>query len=248
MEIKGERECQECGQQWSYYKTGSVACPNCGGLRSIGVGDRERHTDTPTTLDVASHLARLDDLEITDIVDDVKSACREYARKRGFIHAGELRPLDDQFLLAHELMHALDVYERLRETGDSEERYVLALLGAASEGAGQRDHANRLPPEEVPSSMREARGIGYAEALGEYRREIVTWLDDNPDPTGRKVLGTLGEEIKRVDALQGDVPPDVAERLVAAARGIGTYLREGNETALASAREHLQQLSESSLE
>ncbi|MFB6095799.1 MAG: hypothetical protein ABEJ74_00230 [Haloferacaceae archaeon] len=247
MEIRGERECQSCGQRWSYYDSGSVACPNCGALRSVGVAERERHTDAPATLDVSGLLASLDQQSVADVADDVKSACRTYARKRGFINGGDLRPLDDQFLLAYELRQALDVYERLRETGDAEERYVLALLAAASVGAGERDHANRPPVDAVPTSMREARGLGYAAALDEYRRELLTWLEDHPDPEARRVLGTLGEERKRVAALQGDVPPAVVERLVTAACDVGSYLADGDEAALARAEEELRRVADESL-
>lgn len=244
MEIRGNRECKECGARWSYYDTGSVACPSCGSLHSVGVDDRTRHTDTPVTLDLSPHLNRLDGLEIQDVVDDVQSICREYARKRGFIHAGDLRPLDDRFLLAHELVNALDVYGRLPDADHEEEMYVMALLRAASTA----EDVDRPAAETVPASMREARGLGYAEALLEYRRELVTWLEDSPDPEARKTMGALHEELKRVRALQGDVPPEIAERLVSVARDIGRYLRADDETALATARERLRSLSETTFE
>src|SRR6056297_1417065 len=53
MEIRGERECKDCGTRWSYYETGSVACPNCESVRSVGVDEeRKRHTAGQATLDL----------------------------------------------------------------------------------------------------------------------------------------------------------------------------------------------------
>jgi uncharacterized Zn finger protein (UPF0148 family) len=242
MEIRGERECADCGTRWAYYETGSVACPDCGSLRSVGVEERRRHTDAPVTLSLSESISRLAEAEVADVAEDVQSACREYARRRGFVHAGDLRTLDDRFLLAHELTHAVDVHGRLLDPGDDEERYVLALLRAAHEAEGSEnaeEGPERPAPEAVPRSMREARGLGYAEAVDDYRGELLEWLDDHPDPEARKTLGTLGEQLKRVKALQGDVDPAVAERLVRIARDIGRYLREGEEAALSTARDRL---------
>jgi len=53
MEIRGERECTDCGERWSYYETGDVACPACGSMQSVGV-DEERalHTTTAGEFDL----------------------------------------------------------------------------------------------------------------------------------------------------------------------------------------------------
>ena len=106
------------------------------------------------------------------------------------------------------------------------------------------EESDRPEPGVVPTSMREARGLGYAEAIAAYRRDLLTWLEENPDPEARRTLGTLREQLKRVEALQGDVDPDTAERLVEAAREIGAYLSGGDQTALASARDRLARLEE----
>jgi hypothetical protein len=237
MEIRGQRECKDCGQAWSYYETGSVACPNCGSLRSVGTDDRRRHTNAPVTLDLSEALATVDESGIDDISQDVTTSLREYVRKRGFIDAGELRRLDDQFLLAHELLQALDVYSRLRDPDDSVEYYVLSLLRGITE-------SGRPDPEAVPPVMREARGLGYARAITEYRQDVTDWLDDHPDDAARRTLGTLREQLKRVEALQGDVDPETAEQLLQAAREIGTYLDTGDQQQLASARDRLSRLSD----
>jgi len=154
MKVRGERECRECGVRWSYYKTGSVECPDCGSLRSVGVDDRTAHTDAPATLDLSAHRARFGDARGTlpeEGVDDLKDDLREYARRRGFIRGGELLPLDDTYLAARELLEAVDLYDRLRDPTDRD-RESLALLAGADDG-------DRPATKAVPDS-REARGDG----------------------------------------------------------------------------------------
>jgi predicted RNA-binding Zn-ribbon protein involved in translation (DUF1610 family) len=232
MKIRGQRECTSCGTRWSYYDTGSVACPNCGALRSVGVDDRTRHTATPTELDLSVHRTALEDGEVADVADDAQSDCRAYVRERGFIHGGELLPLDDVFLSASELVHVLDLYTRLRDPTDAEQLYVLELFRGA-------DLGERPPADSVPDSLAAGRGLGYAGALDDYRREVVAWLDDNPDPAARRTLGTVSEQVRRVEALQGDVPSATVESLVTATREVVRYLTEDDESALASAQNRL---------
>jgi hypothetical protein len=45
-----------------------------------------------------------------------------------------------------------------------------------------------------------------------------------------------------VQALDGDVDPETAELLVEAARDVGRHLRDGDDDALASARERFDRL------
>jgi hypothetical protein len=232
MKVRGRRECQDCGSEWSYYETGSVACPHCGSLRSVGLGERTRHTATPTRLDLSERRRALEDASLSAVVDGIKSDARTYIRRRGFVDAGTLLPLDGTFLAAHELAHAADVYGRLRDPVDDDRLYLLSLLRGADAG-------DRPTPEEVPVSMQTARGLAVAEAVDDYRREVSTWLDDNPDPAGRRVLGALANRVRRVQALEGDVAPEGAESLVRAAREVGTYLRDGDEGALARASDRL---------
>jgi uncharacterized Zn finger protein (UPF0148 family) len=232
MKVRGQRECQSCGHRWSYYETGSVACPACESLRSVGVDDRQLHTDAPATLDLSPYRAAWADDELADHVDDCKADLREYVRKRGFVDGGALQPLDDAVLAAHELLQVLDLYGRARDPSDDDERYLLALLRGADEG-------ERPPPADVSPAWTEARGLAYANAVDDYRRDVIEWLDDHPDPEARRTLGTIHERVKRMKALQGDVSPTEAESLVRAAREVGAYLMEGDESSLTSARERL---------
>jgi hypothetical protein len=232
MKVRGQRECRSCGHRWSYYETGSVACPACESLRSVGVDDRTLHTDAPATLDLSPYRVAWADDELAECVDDCKADLREYVRKRGFVDGGTLQPLDDGVLAAHELLQVIDLYGRAQDPSDDDERYLLALLRGADDG-------ERPPPEDVSSAWTEARGLAYANAVDDYRRDVVEWLDDHPDPEARRTLGTTHERVKRVQALQGDVSPAEAESLVRAVREVGVYLIEGDESALTSARERL---------
>lgn len=174
MKVRGERECQECGARWSYYETGSVECPDCGSLRSVGVDDRTAHTDAPASLDLSPHRTRFGDASGTlpaEGVDDLKSDLREYVRKRGFVRGGELLPLDTTYLAARELLEAVDCYDRLRDPTDADREYLLDLLAGADAG-------DRPETERVPERLREARGMAAARAVDEYRSDLLAFLDE----------------------------------------------------------------------
>ena len=266
MKVRGERECQSCGARWSYYETGSVACPSCGDLRSVGVDDRTAHTDAPVSLDLAAHRERFGDAPGTlprSGVDELQSDLREYCRKRGFIDGGRLAPLDELYLAARELLEAVDCFERLRDPTDADREYLLALLSGADDG-------ERPPANEVPAALREARGMAAVRAVEAYRSDALDFLgelddsgsvggdgddggDDGDAPTvtvegenpgsrvapARDAFERLRDRVARADALGGDVPPAVANALVEAADGLGEYVRTGNETALEAANDLL---------
>jgi hypothetical protein len=235
MRVRGRRECRDCGHQWSYYETGAVDCPACGSLRSVGVDDRTQHTDTPTSLDLSPHRRAVDAGDLADAADDLKRDLRRYRTKRGFIRGGDLLPLDATYLAATELLHAVDVLVRAGDRTDDEELYLLSLLRGADVG-------DRPDVDTVPSSMRAARGLALAEAVDEYRREALAWLDDNPDPGARQVLGTVSEFVKRTRALGGDVPLEESEALLVATQEVSRALRDDDETALATATDRLSRL------
>ena len=239
MKVRGQRKCRECGHRWSYYETGNVSCPACGSLRSVGVEERRLHTDTPVKLDLSSHRSAAEKGTVRDAADDLKSDLREYVHKRGFVSGGDLRPLDETYLAARELLHAVDVYARLRDPDEDEQLYVLSLLRDADAGESRRPAA-----DEVPDSMVEARGLAAAESVDAFRSDAGSWLDDRTidDPDARDALESLRAQVKRVEALQGDVPVSESDALVAAARDLGAYLTTDDLNALATARDRLDRL------
>jgi len=237
MRIRGQRECRNCGTRWSYYETGSVECPECGSLRSAGVEEeRTLHTATPATLDLTGARNRLESGEsVRQVADAAAEACREYVRGFGFVDAGELQPLGDTYLAAIELRHVAGRIGRSMTLDDDEELYFLSLLRGA-------DHGERQSTDEVPDSLRAARGLAYARAVSAYRSDLRAYLDDHPDPMATDVLGPLDSHLKRLEALDGDVPAEESELLVRVARGVGIYLREDDESALLAARDRLDRL------
>ncbi|WP_281195218.1 hypothetical protein [Halorubrum sp. F4] len=174
MNIRGERECRDCGSRWSYYETGSVECPDCGSLKSVGTAERALHTDTHTTLELSRHRARFGEARSTlppEGIDELKRDLREYVRKRGFVRGGELRRPDSTYLAARELLEAVDVYDRLRDPTDADREYLLTLLAGADDGERPESSA-------VPESMREARGMAAARTVDEYREDLSAFLDE----------------------------------------------------------------------
>jgi uncharacterized Zn finger protein (UPF0148 family) len=236
MKVRGERECQACGTHWSYYDTGSIVCPQCGSVRSVGLDDRTEHTATTAEFDLTSVRGTVDEVPLSELADEVESVSADYVRRIGFVHAGELLPLDDVYLAALELRHVAAELSRAMRVSDPEEQYFFALLAGADEG-------DRPAPAEVPDSLRGARGLAAATAVDAYATELRQYLDDHPDRTPSQLLGTLGEHRKRVAALDGEVTPRTAERLVRVAQDIGRAVADDDETALARAQQRLDELS-----
>jgi hypothetical protein len=236
MRIRGERECQDCGRRWSYYETASVECPSCGSLRSVGV-DEERtlHTATPKSLDLTDVRNEVDRRPLREVAETAAEQCRAYVRGYGWIDAGELKRLDDTYLAAQELAHVGTLLGRRFDLEDDEEYYLLSLLRGA-------DHDERPGVDEVPKSLRSGRALAYAEAINAYRSDLRSVLDERPDPAASQVLGPIGEHVKRIRAIDGEVPPEESEALVRAVRAVAAYLLEDDETVLAEASDRLDRL------
>ena len=232
MKVRGQRECKECGARWSYYDTGEAACPECGSLHSVGVDDeRTLHTATAATLDLTPVRADVDDEPTRRLAERAADRCREFTRGYGFVDAGDLQPLDDTYLAAMELRHVAAELARRMDVTDDEEWYFTELLRA--------DEGERPPVEPVPASLAPMRGLAYANAVREYRSDLRTYLDEHPDAAAGKTSERLANHVRRVRALDGDVPPREAETLVAVARDVGRYLADGDEGALAEAENRL---------
>jgi uncharacterized Zn finger protein (UPF0148 family) len=240
MEIRGKRECTDCGTRWSYYETGSVACPECGSIQSVGVEtNRKLHTDSPVQFDLTAVRSLVDDAPFSDVAESAADHAREYVRKRGFVTGGTLQPLDDTYLAVRELAGVAETLDRTMERSNDEEWYFLELLRIADDG-------DRPAPQAVPDSLRAVRGLSYATAVRSYHRDVSAWLDATDDAPGSAfamaVLESLRDHTTRIRALDGDVSPDAAERLIEAARLLGAYLRAEDPDGLSAARERLDEL------
>lgn len=221
MEIRGQRKCQSCGERWSYYDTGSVTCPACGSIRSVGVDERTRHTDGTVTLDLAAAQSAAAADDYRGATELARETAAEYARVRGFIDGGRLRPLDDVFVAAQELRRAAAALDRALDPTPEDRRYFRALLQGAPEGS-------RPAPECVTDRMRPARGLGAASGVDAYIKEVSTWQADHGDTPGiTSPFGRLRDHVRRIEALDGDVDPVDADRLVTAAQALGRYVVDG---------------------
>jgi uncharacterized Zn finger protein (UPF0148 family) len=227
MKIRGDRECKGCGTRWSYYDTGSVACPECGSLRSVGVDDRTEHTDSPVELDLTPLRNRIDEVATAELAGDVAEACRAYTRKRGFIDTGRLEALDETYVAAVELGAVAGALARRARPSDAAELYLLDLLAGADAG-------ERPGYEAVPDELGATFGLAMADAVDSYQRDVRTYLADNPDEHARRLSGRIRDHRKRVEALDGDVTPADANRLMHAARDLGRYI-DGDENAAVTA-------------
>lgn len=233
MRIRGRRECLDCGERWSYFEVGTVTCPRCDSVRSTAVDDEPvRHTAGQSTIDLSAARGAVDTRPLRDVAALAAEAVRSYLTDRGFIAAGELQPLDDVTVAAAELQAASDRIRRTMITDEATERYLLDLLRGVP--AGER-------PDTVPETLRAARGLGAAVAVDRYRVDALRYLDDHPDADARVLVGTLRDHLRRVEALDGDVPVETANGLVAAARDLGEYLR-GDDVALTRASDRLSRL------
>lgn len=228
MKVRGRRECQSCGTRWSYYETESITCPECGSHRSVGLDERTAHTDAPVEYDLTPVRNRLDEASVTTVAAEAVDRSSEYVRRRGFVSAGALQPLDETFVAATITKHAgAELARGLRHMED-EELYFLSLLEGADQGA-------RPPREAVPDSFRAAYGLALAEAVDAYQRDVRRFLGEHPDADARTLSGRIRDHRKRIEALDGDVDPEDAERLLRATRDLGKYLITDEGSALVTA-------------
>jgi uncharacterized Zn finger protein (UPF0148 family) len=236
MKVRGERECKSCGTRWSYYRTGSVTCPECGSMRSVGVDDRTEHTASPAALDLTEVRKGYDDAgTVRETAERAADVCHEYVRQYGFVHAGQLQPLSEVYVGAQELAAVGDEIGRRMRVDDETELYVLELLRGVDDG-------ERPDPESVPDAMRQPRGLAVCRALEAYHRDVTRLRDDLVDASAAPLLERVRDHRKRIEALDGGVDPQDGERLLRAMQDLGAYLIEDDETAFVRAQSRLDEL------
>lgn len=231
MEVRGERECQSCGAQWSYYETGEITCPECGSVRSVGLDDPTTHTASNATLDLTAIRGEVDDVSFETLTEDAAAEAREYLRQVGFVDAGELKLLEDTVLAASELRRVAATLGRVMRVEDEEKLYFLELLRLA-------DQNKRPDPGDVPETLRPERGLAVASIIEMYVTDLRRVYEDRESEVDR-VLSAMRSRRKRIEALDGDIDPTEAEQLVRTVRDVSAYLREDDQRALARALERL---------
>lgn len=233
MEIRGQRECQDCGRQWSYYETGAIECPECGSRFSLGVGDPAEHTTGGVDLDLSEAIDAVDTVPIRVVADLAVEAVSEYLRRVGFVNAGELEPLSDETLAAFELRRVGATVGRLMDPSEDEELYFLDLMRGVTAD-------ERPPPSTVLDTFAPERGLAASAATEAYVSDLRRVVSERPTALDR-TLSTIATRRKRIEALDGAVDPAETERLVDAVRDVSAFVRTGDETALERARERFEQ-------
>ncbi|MXR50339.1 TFIIB-type zinc ribbon-containing protein [Halovenus sp. WSH3] len=227
MNIRGNRKCTACGARWSYYETGDIACPECGSLKSVGTDERQLHTAGTADLDLTGVVADIDTVSTRELADSAGEEVASYIRTVGFIDAGTLQPLSETYVGACELRRVSTTLGRLLEISTDEELYFLSLLRGVADG-------ERPPPSEVPETFRPERGLAATAAVDAYLTDLRRVYDDREQPVDQ-ALSWVSTQKKRIEALDGDVDPTEADRLVRTVQDIGRYLRTEDESALARA-------------
>ena len=236
MRVRGERTCRNCGTTWSYYETGSIRCPECDSVRSTGRGQPTLHTDRSTDLDLSGPRKTAEEGDLEAALRDASETCLEYIRDRGFIDSGTLRDLDETYVHAQELRHAATLATSRLDLSDAEREYLHTLIAG--------DQGDRPPAEAVPKQLRAARGLAVAASVRDYRDEIRTYRSDRDDDSRlREVMEPLREHARRIRALDGEVEPQYAADLLAAARAVGAYCQNDATRTLQSAKTAVERLS-----
>lgn len=232
MRVRGRRRCLDCETEWSYFDAEEITCPNCGSIWSRGQDqNRTLHTDSRVELDLDEARQLAADRPLSEVASTAADAARSYLARRGFIHGGDLEPLEEQFVRAAELRQVAAALRSRLDRDPAAERYFLTLLAA------DEDH-----PESVPPSLHQAHGLAIIRAVEAYASDLGRWLREHPDESGRDCLGRLRDHVRRGAALDGDVPPDTADQLLNAARALGDYLRPDGTVRLDQVRHAIDEL------
>jgi uncharacterized Zn finger protein (UPF0148 family) len=232
MELSGQRECSACGTRWSYFETGEIICPSCGSPRSVGVDEPREHTAGTAELDLTPVREQVDERPLREVADEAADIAREYVAAVGFIDAGDLQPFHDTYLAAMELRRVASTFGRLMQPTDAETQYFFSLLRGADSG-------ERPATADVPETFYPERGLAIAAGADVYLGDVRR-LTDETDQSVDSLISTIRTHQKRIQALDGDVPPAEAEQLVRAIRDLSQYLRTGDEAALARGSERFE--------
>jgi hypothetical protein len=192
MEIRGERECLDCGETWSYFETREPACPECGSLRSRAVEDADE--DTAGAVETADLLTRFG-TDFDAALEEVEERCREYTSRAGFVEGGELLPPSPVYVMACEVKHVSAEFVGEREPTDEEREYVVALV----EGVGKDE-----PPgtDERPETLESAHRRAVAETVEEYAVELSRYSRTVGETDAR--VEEARDLAKRTQATDGD--------------------------------------------
>jgi len=196
MEIRGKRECLDCGRSWSYFETREPECPDCGSLRSRATEGAKQ--DTAGAVEVKDVLTRFGG-DFESALRETEEKCREYTSRTGFVEGGELRPPEVEYVMSCEIKHAAN--ELLRETRDitdAEHAYVVSLV----KGIGGDEPPS---PADRPDSLDAVHNLAVAETVKEYAKETTRYLQDRELTDGRiEKARDLARRTQATDGTEND--------------------------------------------
>ncbi len=192
MEIRGERECLDCGETWSYFETREPACPECGSLRSRAIEDAA--DDTSGAVETGDLLTRFGG-GFDDALGEAEERCREYTSRKGFVEGGELLPPEPVYVMACEVKHIAGEFVGTREPTDDEREYIVALVEGVETGEPPA-------PDARPESLDAAHNRAVAETVEEYAKELSRYLDGLDRADSR--VEEARDLAKRTQATDGD--------------------------------------------
>ncbi|MFB6186034.1 MAG: hypothetical protein ABEI86_04100 [Halobacteriaceae archaeon] len=236
MEIKGYRECRECGHQWSYYETGNIQCPECGSIKSTGIDERRLHTNTPVEIDITSIQSLVSNDEFRQAGQLAAEEARNYTIRRGFIQEGELIQCDDRIFSCHELRNLGNYINRTTSITDETEYYFIETIQAVK-------NKGRPDQQAIPMKLRSIRGLAYARTAKDYLNAVMTWVEyTDQQPPSRGVFERTKENIKRVEALDGDISVRDSERIYEIVTNLYSYCTTGEVSTYEQIEEYLSNL------
>jgi len=192
MEIRGERECLDCGETWSYFETREPACPDCGSLRSRAVEDGDE--DTAAAVETGDLLTRFGS-DFGAALEEAEDRCREYTSRAGFVEGGELLPPSPVYVMACEVKHVASEFVGEREPTDKEREYVVSLV----EGVEDEEPPS---PGERPETLDAAHNRAVAETVEAYAKELSRYLRNLDEADAR--VEEARDLAKRTQATDGD--------------------------------------------
>lgn len=215
MEIRGERECLECGSTWSYFEIGSVECPECGSIRSRSISTPERDTSTVIGIDTDELVEELG-TNFKDGLSDALESCRSYVTRQGFVEGGDLQPPEVRYVMACEVVEICEAFTTpdRQDISKEEKKYVVDLV---------RGLRNGNPPDERPESLDDYHNLAVARTVERYAKDVTRYARSNglSVPSGvedarsaaKRTKATLGREEDAVKGLRSlrDVYKELTE-------------------------------------
>ena len=199
MEIRGERECLECGSTWSYFESREVCCPECGSIKSQSMSSPRMDNTTDIDLVDSEVLGGLSD-DLDSALSTLEERCREYTGKTGFVERGDLKPPSPRYVMACEVKQIAAIYDANQLTGD-DRRYFVDLVHGLRDGE---------PPEKPSGELEYIHNTAIAETVRDYATEVERYARkrsvDVPGEMERArslAKRTLATEGKENDAVEG---------------------------------------------